>query len=141
MNMNYIIWHSSRRHNILLYISLIPTPRSTYRTERITGYQFRQFSLCHMKGLTSWLSFVMINCVFVTFPRGILGQVWYLIVLIPGLCHLSYFYATVIYNHAPCPLLGLVNSGDIGVLLFKVLVYAPHCGDFFVNFHVKLHVP
>ena len=30
-------------------------------------------------------------CVFVTFPCGILGQVWYLIVLIPHLCHLSYF--------------------------------------------------
>ena len=27
---------------------------------------------------------------FVTFPCGILGQVWYLIVLIPDLCHLSY---------------------------------------------------
>ena len=42
------------------------------------------------KGLTSWLSFVMFNCVFVTFPCGILGQVWYLIVLIPDLCHLPY---------------------------------------------------
>ena len=43
------------------------------------------------KGLTSWLSFVMFNCAFVTFPCGILGQVWSLIVLIPDLCHLSYF--------------------------------------------------
>ena len=42
------------------------------------------------KGLTSWLSFVIFNCVFVAFPCGILGQVWYLIVLIPDLCHLSY---------------------------------------------------
>ena len=32
------------------------------------------------KGLTSWLLFVMFNCVFVTFPCGILGQVWRLIV-------------------------------------------------------------
>ena len=39
------------------------------------------------KGLT----FVMFNCVFVTFPCGILGQVWYLIVSISDLCHLSYF--------------------------------------------------
>ena len=38
------------------------------------------------KGLTSWLSFVMFNCVFVTFLCGILGQVWCLIVLIPDLC-------------------------------------------------------
>ena len=41
------------------------------------------------KGLTSWLLFVMFNCVFVTFPYGIQGHVWYLIVSIPDLCHLS----------------------------------------------------
>ena len=40
------------------------------------------------KGLIFWLSFVMFNCVFVTFPYGIFGQMWYLIVLIPDLCHL-----------------------------------------------------
>ena len=44
------------------------------------------------KGLTSWLSFVVSNCVFVTFPFGILGQVWYLIVSIPDLCILTFFY-------------------------------------------------
>ena len=44
-----------------------------------------------VKGLTSSLLFVMSYCDFVTFPNGILGQVWYLIVLIPDLCHLSYF--------------------------------------------------
>ena len=44
-------------------------------------------------GLTSWLPSVMFNCVFVTFPCGILGQVWYLIVLTPDLCHISYFYS------------------------------------------------
>ena len=43
------------------------------------------------KGLVSWLLFVISNCDFVTFPCGILGQVWYLIVYIPDLCHLSYF--------------------------------------------------
>ena len=43
------------------------------------------------KGLTSWLSFVMFNCVFVTFPCGFLCQVWYLVVSIPDLCHLFYF--------------------------------------------------
>ena len=37
------------------------------------------------KGLTTRLSFVMLNSVFVTFLCGILGQVWYLIVLIPDL--------------------------------------------------------
>ena len=43
------------------------------------------------KGPTSWLLFVMFNCVFVDFPCGILGQVWYLIVSIPDLCQHSYF--------------------------------------------------
>ena len=43
------------------------------------------------KGLTSWLLFVMFNCVIVTFSCGILGQVWYLIVSIPDLCRLSLF--------------------------------------------------
>ena len=33
----------------------------------------------------------MFNCVFVTFPCGILGQMGYLIVSIPDLCCLSYF--------------------------------------------------
>ena len=45
-----------------------------------------------VKGLTSWLFFVRSGCDFVTFPCGILGQVWYLIVLIPDLCRISYFY-------------------------------------------------
>ena len=43
------------------------------------------------KGLTSGLLLVMFNCVFLTFPCGILGQVWYLNVSIPDLCRLYYF--------------------------------------------------
>ena len=43
------------------------------------------------KGMTSWLSFVVSNCEFVTFPIGILCQIWYLIVSIPDLCTLTYF--------------------------------------------------
>ena len=35
---------------------------------------------------------MVFNCVFVTFPCGILGQVWYYIISIPDLCRLSYFY-------------------------------------------------
>ena len=38
------------------------------------------------------LLYVMFSCVFVTFPYDVLGQVWYLIVLIPYLCLLFYFY-------------------------------------------------
>ena len=33
-----------------------------------------------------------VNCIFVTFPCGFLGQVWYLIVSFPDPCGLSYFY-------------------------------------------------
>ena len=46
------------------------------------------------KGLISWLSFVTFSCVclFSIFLFVILGQVWYLIVSIPDLCHLSYLY-------------------------------------------------
>ena len=32
-----------------------------------------------------------VYCIFVTFPCGILGKVWYLIVSFPDLCGLSYF--------------------------------------------------
>ena len=44
------------------------------------------------KGLTSCLLFVMFNCAFLTFSYVILGQVWYLIVMIPDLCRLSCLY-------------------------------------------------
>ena len=40
------------------------------------------------------LLYVMFSCVFVTFPCGFLGQVWYLIVSIPALCLLTYFSAS-----------------------------------------------
>ena len=43
------------------------------------------------KGLTSWLSFV-VSTVSWSLPIGILGQVWYMIVSIPDLCTLTYFY-------------------------------------------------
>ena len=48
------------------------------------------------KGLTSWLLFVMSNCVFFTFPYSILCQVWYLIVSIPDLCPISYIVRVMI---------------------------------------------
>ena len=41
------------------------------------------------KGLTFWFLFVA-NCDFVTFPCGIVGKLWYLIVSIPDLCRLSF---------------------------------------------------
>ena len=49
------------------------------------------------KVLTSWLLFVMFYCVFVTFPSGILGLVWCLIVSIPDLCRISSYFVTVLF--------------------------------------------
>ena len=37
------------------------------------------------------LLYVKLSCVFVTFSCGVLGQVWYLIVLIPDICLITYF--------------------------------------------------
>ena len=38
-----------------------------------------------------------VYCIFVTFPCGILGQVLYLIVSLPDMCHLSYFYWILLF--------------------------------------------
>ena len=38
-----------------------------------------------------------VYCIFVTFPCGTLGQVWYSIVSFPDLCRLSYFYSAFVY--------------------------------------------
>ena len=46
-----------------------------------------------------------VNCVYVTFPCGILSQVWCLIVSIPYFCHLSYFKTT----SSPEPLVQIQN--------------------------------
>ena len=56
----------------------------------VSRFSARQF-ICALwspagKVLTSWLSFVVSNCEFVTFPL-----VWYLIVSIPDLCTLTCF--------------------------------------------------
>ena len=39
-----------------------------------------------------------VNCIFVTFPCGILGPVWYLIVSFTVLCRLSYIVTRGICN-------------------------------------------
>ena len=52
-----------------------------------------------------------VYCVFVTFPCGILGQVWYLIVSFPDLCLLSYF--------------DLVESKLFGTLMVHAFIMFP----------------
>ena len=50
------------------------------------------------KGLTSWLSCVSSFVMLVTFPYGVLGRVWYLIVSIPDLCLITYFRTNLGHN-------------------------------------------
>ena len=60
----------------------------------IFGCLYFVFSLqpySHQLGRTGLLArlYVKFSCVFVSFPCGVLGQVWCLIVLIPDLCILT----------------------------------------------------
>ena len=71
------------------------------------------------KGLTSGVSFLMFICVFVTFRCGILGQVWYLIVSIPNLCHLSYILC--IYRVFGARLITCMFSGIFKKGFFSIL--------------------
>ena len=41
------------------------------------------------------LLYVMFYCIFVTFPCGVLGQMWYLIVSIPDFCLLTFMFVMV----------------------------------------------
>ena len=50
------------------------------------------------------------TCIFVTFPCGILGQVWYLIVSFPDLCLLSYFEHLLISSSPAKAMRMLVGS-------------------------------
>ena len=49
------------------------------------------FSHCWEKADLLALLYAMFYCVFATFPYGVPGKVWYLIVSIPDLCFLLYF--------------------------------------------------
>ena len=58
------------------------------------------------KGLTSWFFCLRcFLCVVVTFPYGVLGQVWYLIVSIPDFCLFHYFIFSLktCHNQSPNP--------------------------------------
>ena len=65
------------------------------------------------KGLTSWLSFVMFNCAFITFPYGILGKVWCLIVSIPDLCQISNCYNKMRRMHATHVVLNTLTRAEM----------------------------
>ena len=63
------------------------------------------------KGLTSWLLFGNVYCIFITFPCGILGQAWYLIVSFPDLCLLSYLEVIMMKHARMSRIAGFMLSG------------------------------
>ena len=90
------------------------------------------------KGLTTWLSFVMLNCIFVTFPCCIQGQVWYLILSIPDLCHLSYFLHDPLSSlmHFPKLFITYIESNftirnvtmvKIVFIIYGLIIYIVNC--------------
>ena len=69
----------------------------------IFGYLYFVFSLQpygYQLGRTGLLArlYVKFSCVFVSFPCGVLSQVWCLIVLIPDLCILCYLVTSWVYE-------------------------------------------
>ena len=68
----------------------------------IFGYLYFVFLLqpyCHQLGRIGLLArlYVKFSCVFASFPCGVLGQVWCLIVLIPDLYILTYLVTSWVY--------------------------------------------
>ena len=68
---------------------------------------------------------VMFSWVFVTFPYGVLGQVWYLIVLIPDLCLLPYFNQG--HNTVSLPVLAYKKSTPGSVAQSETCLSADAC--------------
>ena len=70
----------------------------------------------HLLGRADLLALVGdVNCIFVTFLCGILGQVWYLIVSFPDHCHVSSFekYLAPISVSMVSSILGIVYASII----------------------------
>ena len=79
-----------------------------------------------------------VNCVFVTFRCGILGQVWCLIVSIPDLCPLYYFH-----NFSMCRFTGmfLVENNTYTFLQGGHSLQGSCFIMVFVHFPIYLQVP
>ena len=59
-----------------------------------------------------------VYCIFVTFPYGILGQVWYSIVSFPDLCRISYF-ENVSIAHFYCFMIALNTCSSQCIVYFR----------------------
>ena len=76
-----------------------------------------------------------VYCIFVTFPCGILGQVWYFIVSFPHLCILSYFGSTFSTWYTL-----IIQMQRLGIILGVIPRRYFFCGSFFLfMFHVCLY--
>ena len=120
---------------------------------------FRVCSLlpcCHLLG-KGWPlgSCRDVYCVFVTFPCGILNQVWYLIVSFPDLCRLSYFNTSLIkcawvlfYNVHACNNWKFTFHQNVS-WIFSYVTLFPSCFSLTINTwsmtassdNMVLHVP
>ena len=83
------------------------------------------FRVCHIfLSVYCWeranplaILFMMFSCAFVTFPCGVLGQAWYLIVSIHDLCLLTYFPLGAMDLYVICVCTCLIFSGHTHLLL------------------------
>ena len=62
------------------------------------SHAFASVHCCLVVTCWEWADLLaLVGDVFGTFPCGILGQMWYLIVSFPDLCPLSYVYICYVY--------------------------------------------
>ena len=73
---------------ILLTVNLFCHPTLIEQRLYSVVYSVEVLSLFYILFISR---FVMLSCVFATFPCGLLGQVLYLIVSVPNICLLPYF--------------------------------------------------
>ena len=67
-----------------------------------------------------------VHCDFVTFPFGILGHVWYLIVSIPDPCCLSYFALLSLSSWCLVIVVWLFLAVPYACLQFVIMVFPDH---------------
>ena len=69
------------------------------------------------------LLYIMFYYVSVTFPRGVLGQVCYLIVSIPELCLLTYFHRIALtYRRIAVKAVGDIKKATTGITFTHALM-------------------
>ena len=78
-----------------------------------------------------------VHCDFVTFPFGILGHVWYLIVSIPDPCCLSYFALLSLSSWCLVIVVWLFLAVPYACLQFVIMVFPDHTHLLFFKFTNK----